>query len=179
MVIGQQPEYCLLTDSGQKFLTLLQGIAKHITCLVSFQMESSILKGLMNLLTEYTLILERSINDKINVVEKGGPRINLAESLTQWVSILINTSTLVHFFSSIIINVFKDINHFKFEIDSCILFIEEACSRIRSHLCRKFIDKIMSEESCIVGQGDSKKIPHALCSLSGIVFRTKEIRKAC
>ncbi|KAF3965372.1 hypothetical protein CMV_010434 [Castanea mollissima] len=61
MAVWQQPEYCLLTSSSRKFVTLLQAIIEDVSPLVALQMEGSILSGLTNLFVEYTIILERAI----------------------------------------------------------------------------------------------------------------------
>ncbi|KAK2984618.1 hypothetical protein RJ640_029124 [Escallonia rubra] len=155
MVGGNEAEYCLLTNSGRKFVTLLQAIAEDISSLVSLQMEDSIFKGLMDLLTEYIVILERALPSKTYVEEKGGSRILLAESLAQQVSVLANLSTLVQIFSSIITNIFKDISHLKFEIDRYTLSTQGACNRLRAHFCEQFIHKIISFE------GDYKLAPES------------------
>ncbi|KAK3011319.1 hypothetical protein RJ639_012397 [Escallonia herrerae] len=155
MVGENEAEYCLLTNSGRKFVTLLQATAKDISSLVALQMEDSIFKGLMDLLTEYIVILERALPSKTCVEEKGGSRIILAESLAQQVSVLANLSTLVQIFSSIIRNIFKDISHLKFEIDRYTLSTQGACNRLRAHFCEKFIHKIISFE------GDYKLAPES------------------
>lgn len=130
------------------FLTFryFQAIKEDISSLVFLQMEGPILRGLMDLYTEYTAILERSLTDKECAIENSGSKINLAESLVQQVSVIANLSTLVNIFSSIIRNVFKEISHLVFEMDSYILFIQEACSRLRANICEQFIHKIMSLE---------------------------------
>ncbi|KAM7501493.1 hypothetical protein LguiB_000397 [Lonicera macranthoides] len=163
MVIGQQLEYCLLTNSGRKFVTLLQGITEDISSLVSLQMEGSIFEGLKDLLTEYIDILERVLINKTNDVEKNCSRVNMAESLEQQVSVITNMLVIIQFFSSIIRNVFKDIDHLKFEIDSFILFIQESCIQIRTHCCMQFIHKMslesnrkLTSETYIQSQADSK-----------------------
>ena len=137
-------------------------------------MEGSILSGLMNLFVEYTIILERAITCEKIAAEKNGSRINLAESLPQQVSILANLSTL-EFFSIIIENIFGSISHINSEpvrshlvggqleeLDSCILFIQEASSQLRDCFCQKFIHRIMlletgstnTPETCIDDQHD-------------------------
>ncbi|KAA8543404.1 hypothetical protein F0562_021101 [Nyssa sinensis] len=163
MVIGQQLQYCLLTNSGRKFVTLLQAVTEDVSPLLALQMEGPILRGLMDLTTEYIVIPERALTCETNGIEKCVSRINLAESPAQQISVIVNLSTLVHFFSRIIRSVFKGIDNFSFEIDSFILFIEEASDRVRAHFCQQFIYKIMSHEggyrlmpeTCVVGQGDS------------------------
>lgn len=109
-------------------------------------MESPILKRLEDLFTEYTSILEISLNDKEGATWKGGFKINLAESLVQQVSVVTNLSTLVKVFSCIIRNIFKESIHLEFEMDSYTLFTQEACSRLRANICEQFIHKAMSPE---------------------------------
>jgi len=139
-------------------------------------MEDSILSGLMNLFMEYIIILERAITCEEIVPEKGGSRINLAESSVQQVSILVNLSTLEHLFSSIVRSIFGSIslmnselmrNHLvggqQKEIDSCMLFIQEASGQLRAHFCQQFIHRMMllgtgfkhTVETCSDGQQDS------------------------
>ncbi|KAL4596558.1 hypothetical protein ACB092_12G171900 [Castanea dentata] len=175
MAVGQQPEYCLLTSSGHKFVTLLQAIIEDVSPLVALQMEGSILSGLMKLFVEYTIILERAITCEKIAAEKNGSRINLAESLPQQVSILVNLSTLEQFFSIIIEDIFGSISHINSEpvrshlvggqleeLDSCILFIQEASSQLRDCFCQKFIHRMMlletgstnTPETCIDDQHD-------------------------
>ncbi|GKV01775.1 hypothetical protein SLEP1_g14304 [Rubroshorea leprosula] len=45
----QQPDYCLLTNSGRKFLTFLQAIKSDVAPLLDIRMGGPILKGLMEL----------------------------------------------------------------------------------------------------------------------------------
>ncbi|CAK9149984.1 unnamed protein product [Ilex paraguariensis] len=166
VVIGQQLEYCMLTNSGRKFVTLLQAITADLSPLVSLQMEGPILRGLVDLFMEYIVVLERALATDMIATEEAGSRINLAETLAQQVSLLANLSTLVQFFSGIVRNVFKNINHLNFEIDSYILYIEEACGRLRTHFCEQFIHKILScegyhgltVESCINSQEDGSNM---------------------
>ncbi|XP_062024913.1 exocyst complex component EXO84B-like isoform X1 [Rosa rugosa] len=175
MVVGQQPEYCLLTNSGRKFVTLLQAITVDVSPLLALEIEGSILSGLMNLFKKYIDILERAINCETTVTEKSSSRINLAESVQQQVSILANLSSLEQLFSNMVRSIFKgasDTNselrkshpggYQQKEIDSCIFFIQEASLGLRSLFCEQFINKVMSlktsyklPEICIDGQGES------------------------
>ncbi|XWS36470.1 hypothetical protein CRYUN_Cryun20dG0088200 [Craigia yunnanensis] len=156
MVVGQQPEYCMLTNSGHKFVTLLQTIIADVTPLLAIQMEGSILKGLMNLLTEYTAILEKAITFETHVSEEGSRRTS-AESLPQQISVLANLSTLQYFFFKIIRSFFRDTSHMNSELrkkklidfqqkelDDCILFIQEAAAELKAHFCQQFINRMMS-----------------------------------
>ncbi|XP_031276926.1 exocyst complex component EXO84B-like [Pistacia vera] len=151
VVVGQQPEYCLLTNSGRKFITLLQTITADVIPLVSLQMEGSILRGLMDLFTEYIGILEKVITCETSDSEKGGARINLAESLPQQVSVLANLSTLQHFFSGTVRSIFRDINELvgfqQRELNSCLKFIQAASDQLRFHFCQKSLYRMMSLQS--------------------------------
>ncbi|KAM1346404.1 hypothetical protein ACFX13_036458 [Malus domestica] len=176
MVVGQQPEYCLLTNSGRKFVTLLQSITLDVNPLVSLQIEGSIVSGLMILFKKYVDILEIAINCKATVTEKSNPRIYLAESVQQQVSILANLSSLEQLFSNMVRGIFKGVSDINSELmktlpdgyqakelDSCISLIQEASSRLRDLYCEQFICKIMSlrnsdnltPENCIDDQGES------------------------
>ncbi|KAK1353310.1 Exocyst complex subunit [Heracleum sosnowskyi] len=147
VVAGEDLEYCLLTNSGRKFVTMLQTIKEDTSTLVILQMEGSVLKGLMDLFTEYTVILESSLDDKeYDGAKEVDSSINSAESLVQQVSVIANLSTLVNIFSGIVRSIFIDSSHLEFEIDSYILFVQEACSRLRADLCEQFIQRIMSIE---------------------------------
>ncbi|KAL6208815.1 hypothetical protein ACLB2K_019760 [Fragaria x ananassa] len=157
MIVGQQPEYCLLTNSSRKFVTLLQVITIDVSPLLALEIEGSILSGLMNLFKKYIDILEIAINCDTTVTEKISSKINLAESVQQQVSILANLSALEQLFSNMVRSIFKgasDTNsemrkshpdgYQHKEIDSCILFIQEASLGLRSLFCEQFIYRIMS-----------------------------------
>ncbi|KAL0383646.1 UNVERIFIED_CONTAM: hypothetical protein Scaly_0651900 [Sesamum calycinum] len=58
-IIDQQPECFFLTNSGRKFVTLLQSVAEDVSPLIALQMESSVLKGITDLFTAYIVNLER------------------------------------------------------------------------------------------------------------------------
>ncbi|KAG6400928.1 hypothetical protein SASPL_137773 [Salvia splendens] len=81
-------------------------VVEEISPLIAFEMESSVLKGIMDLLTAYVVILESAITGDTDAMEKEGFKINLPETPTQGVIILANLSTLVQFSSSIIRNLF-------------------------------------------------------------------------
>ncbi|MBA0741635.1 hypothetical protein Gogos_014770 [Gossypium gossypioides] len=159
MVAGQRPEYCILTNSGRKFITLLQAIIADVTSLLAIQMEGSILKGLMNLFTEYIAILEKAITFETHVSEKGSKR-NLSESLPQQLSVLANLSTLQLFFFKIVRSFLRGPGHLNSklrkknsidflqkELDGCILFIQEAVAKLKAHFCQQFINRMMSPET--------------------------------
>ncbi|XVF21532.1 hypothetical protein REPUB_Repub12eG0098200 [Reevesia pubescens] len=159
MVVGPEPEYCLLTNSSWKFVTLLQATIADVTPLLDIQMEGSILKGLMNLYAEYISILEKAITFETHVSEKGSRRTS-AESLPQQISVLANLSTLQHFFFKIIRSFFRGTGHMNSELrkkrsidfqqkelDGCILFIQEAAAKLKAHFCQQFINRMMSFET--------------------------------
>nr|XP_043620220.1 exocyst complex component EXO84A-like [Erigeron canadensis] len=144
-LFSQQPEYCLLTNSGRKFVSLLQTVIEEVSSLVPI-FGTSILNELMEIFMEYSSILERALAYETNDAEEGAPRIKMAESLSQKVSIIANLSTLEHFFSSVIRNLFKGVNHLKIVMDGSMISIADACSKLRTHICKQFIRQIMSNE---------------------------------
>ncbi|XP_015579265.2 exocyst complex component EXO84A [Ricinus communis] len=161
VVVGQEPEYCLLTNSGRKFVTLLQAISKDVTPLAALQMEGSILAGLSDLFMEYITILEEAITCDVNMSEKSGFRVILAESVPQQVSILANLSTLENFFSNTVRSIFRGTNCIDSEkikihrvgfpdqeVDSCVMFIQEASTRLKAQVFKQFIDRVLSPEVC-------------------------------
>lgn len=122
-------------------------------------MEGSILKGLMNLFTEYIAILEKATTFETHVSEKGSRR-TLAESLPQQLSVLANLSTLQVFFFKIVRSFLRGPGHphskirkknsidfLQKELDGCILFIQEAVAKLKAHFCQQFINRMMSPET--------------------------------
>ncbi|KAI7730164.1 hypothetical protein M8C21_001452, partial [Ambrosia artemisiifolia] len=149
LVSEQHLEYCLLTNSGRKFVSLLQTVIEDVASLVSI-MGSSILEELMDLFTEYIFILERALTYETDDVLEGASRIKVAESLSQKVSIIANLSTLEYFFSNVIRTLFKDVNQLKIVIDRDMTSVSDICSRLKAYLCKQFIQSIMSNEaSCV------------------------------
>ncbi|KAK9055691.1 hypothetical protein SSX86_026776 [Deinandra increscens subsp. villosa] len=146
LVSEQHPEYCLLTNSDWKFVSLLQVVIEHVSSLVSI-FGSSILEELMDLFTEYTSILERALTYETNDFVEAASRIKMAESLSQKVSIIANLSTIGYFFSNVIINLFKDITQLQTVINSRMKSVSDICSRLRAHVCKQFIHSIMSNEA--------------------------------
>ncbi|KAL8225311.1 hypothetical protein R6Q57_017868 [Mikania cordata] len=154
LVSEQHPEYCLLTNSGRKLVSLLQAVIEDLSSLVSV-FGSSILEELMDLFTEYSFLLERALTYETNDAVEGAPKIKTAESLSQKVSVIANLSTLKYIFSNNIINIFKDINQLETVIDGHMASVSEICSRLQAQLCKQFIHSIMSNEaSCIKDHGD-------------------------
>ncbi|CAI0386187.1 unnamed protein product [Linum tenue] len=160
MVFGEESEYCLLTNSGRKFVTLLQAMTEDAVPLVALRMEGSILRGLMNLFMEYMSILETAMTHDIYSPEKSDSEFICAESLPQQVSILANLSTLEHFYSSTMTSIFGGINRINSELmsnqpmglqqqqlEECVLFIQEASGRLRSFFCEQYVHRLMSLET--------------------------------
>ncbi|XP_057798169.1 exocyst complex component EXO84B-like isoform X2 [Salvia miltiorrhiza] len=143
-IIDQQPECFFLTNSGRKFVTLFQSVAEEISPLITFQMEGSVLKGIIDFFTAYVVILESAITADTDAMEKEGFKIKLPETPTQGVFILANLSTLVQFSSSIIRNLFDGIHHLDFEMDSYATLVQDIYSRLRSCFLDHFISNIFS-----------------------------------
>ncbi|XP_049407494.1 exocyst complex component EXO84B-like [Solanum stenotomum] len=133
-------EYCLLTNSGRKFITLNQAILEEVSPLIQLHMEGLLLRGLLDLFTEYMSILESALTNQIEI-EEVDSRINIAESVEQQVSVISNLSKLGQIFSSMIRRAFCDTYHLEFEIDNYELFISDNCSRLRSQFCKQLILK--------------------------------------
>ncbi|XP_076942140.1 exocyst complex component EXO84B-like [Bidens hawaiensis] len=147
LVLQQHPEYCLLTNSGRKFVSLLQTVIEDVSSLVSV-FGSSILEQLMDLFTEYCFILEKAITYETNdALEDDSSRIKNAETLSQKVSVVANLSMLEYFYSNVIRNLFKGINQLKIVIDGHMTSVSNICSRLRSHLCKQFIHSLMSNDA--------------------------------
>ncbi|XP_076939841.1 exocyst complex component EXO84B-like [Bidens hawaiensis] len=166
LVSEQHPEYCLLTNSGRKFVSLLQAVIEDVSSLVSI-FGSSVLEQLMDLFTEYCFNLEKAITYETNdVLEEGSSKIKYAESLSQKVSVVANLSTLEYFYSNVIRNLFKDINQLKAVIDGHMTSVSNICSRLRSQLCAQFIHSIMyNEASCIKDYADFDLLQDLMPSL--------------
>ncbi|XP_047955514.1 exocyst complex component EXO84B-like [Salvia hispanica] len=159
-IIDQHPECFYLTNSGRKFVTLFQSVAEEISPLIAFEMESSVLKGIMDLLTAYVVILESAITGDTDAVEKEGFKINLPETPTQGVIILANLSTLVQFSSSIIRNLFDGVHQLEFEMDSYATLVQDIYSRLKSYFLDHFISNIFSPNA---GHESSPEIPDDSC----------------
>lgn len=142
--------------------------------MIPLQMESVVLKGIMDLLTTYIVILESALTSDTDVIEKSGFSVNLPESPTQGVSILANLSTIMQLSYSIIKNVFEGIHHLDFEIDHHLMFIQDIYSRLKACFLDGFIPNIFSpnadhEEICITWEDDSRtrdlipSVPYLVC----------------
>lgn len=145
-------------------------------------MENSILKGLYDLFNAYVDILIRSIPNEANVIEKGSPTTNFANTLLQRLSLLANASTLVlHLFSSVTGSICKGDEALAEQtepiqqkgIDGWFLSIEEAADRLRTYFCHQFVSKVMllqdeqflSPETNKDGQGESHSLYDMLPSV--------------
>ncbi|ESW16857.1 hypothetical protein PHAVU_007G190500 [Phaseolus vulgaris] len=156
LAAGEQHDYCLLTTSGRKVLTLLQAIVEDISPLVSLQMGSLVISGITNLFTEYIAILERALAYETSSTEQGSPRMKLAESLPQQVSILANLSTLVRFLSIMVKNIFTCTDQAELQVlknlsivhqlqglNDFLLFIEEGSNKLRNVFCQQLILRVL------------------------------------
>ncbi|KAF3655828.1 putative histone-lysine N-methyltransferase, H3 lysine-9 specific SUVH1-like isoform 1 [Capsicum annuum] len=150
---GQLSEYCLLANSGRKFITLNQAILEEVFPLIQLHMEGLILRGLLDLFAEYTGILESALMSQ-SEIEEVDSRINIAESVEQQVSLLSNLSKLAQIFSNMIRRAFSDTHHLQFEVDNYELFVNENCGRLRSQFCKQLILK-----SCPLESGHRCSLP--------------------
>lgn len=112
--------------------------------MIAFQMESSVLKGIMDLLTAYVVVLESAITNDMDAMEKEGFEIKLPETPTQGVFVLANLSTLMQLSFSVIRNLFDGVQHLDFEIDSYSTLIQDIYSRLKSCFLDQFISNIFS-----------------------------------
>lgn len=162
-VVDKKPEYCLLTNSGRKLVTLFQAIADDSFPLLSLQMEVTVLRELMELFTEYTIILEKALSSGADLIQESGSRIHPADSLVQGVCVIANSFTLGQIFSDIIKSIFGNIHHLKFEIDNYVLYIQDIHVRLRAYFLEHIMQKLFSSEgdqrhvsaSCITLENDS------------------------
>ncbi|XP_009788412.1 exocyst complex component EXO84A-like isoform X2 [Nicotiana sylvestris] len=143
---GQLSEYCLLANSGRKFITLSQAILEEVSPLIEMHIEGSLLRGLLDLFTVYTAILESALMNTTET-EEVDSRINIAESVEQQISLIANLSVIAQIFSSMIRKAFNDTYHLQFEIDDYELFIHRNCDRLRSQFCKQLILKSLPLES--------------------------------
>ncbi|KAL2323407.1 hypothetical protein Fmac_027786 [Flemingia macrophylla] len=152
----EQHDYCLLTASGRKVLTLLQAIVEDISPLVSLQMGSLVISGITKLFKEYIVILERALTRETSTSEQGSPIIK-AETIPQQVSILANLSTLMQFLSIMVKNIFSSSDQIDLqvlenhsivqqqqELDDFLLFIEEGSNKLRNVFCQQLIQRVLS-----------------------------------
>jgi len=133
-----------------------QAIVEDISPLVSLQMGSLVISGITNLFTEYIAILERALAYETSSTEQGSPRMKLAESLRQQVSILANLSTLVLFLSIMVKNIFSCTDQAELQVlenlsvvhqhqglNDFLLFIEEGSNKLRNVFCQQLILRVL------------------------------------
>ncbi|KAI3990819.1 hypothetical protein MKX01_011727 [Papaver californicum] len=153
MITGRELEYCVLTNSGRKLTSMLQGIISEVLPLIDLQMEISILNGLMELFREYIEILVEAIPCKTNILDVGGSRVILAQALSQQVSVLANASALVDIFSitfkSIVMNSQngfqpENMGSREKELDNWIVAIQQTSNQLTAHFCQQFVHRVMS-----------------------------------
>lgn len=189
-IIDQHPECFFLTNSGRKFVTLFQSVVEEISPLIAFEMESSVLKGIVDLLTAYVVILESAITGDADAMEKEGFKINFPETPTQGVIILANLSTLVQFSSSIIRNLFDGVHQLEFEMDSYATLVQDIYSRLKSYFLDQFISNIFlpnaGHESSPEIRHDSRRyldltpsVPYLVCSCFGLQFDKQYLTLWC
>ncbi|KAM6565068.1 hypothetical protein CsatB_025066 [Cannabis sativa] len=156
-IVGEEEaEFCLLTNSGWKFLSLVQTIAEDVTPLIALQMEDSIFSGLTNLFNGYVVILERALIYEKHVIENSVPLTNFGVSLQQQISILTNLSSLQILLPKMVRAIYEgigsdDMNEQIISVqekgyDRFTLFTQEASNQLRSQFCHQFIQRIMSFE---------------------------------
>lgn len=136
-----------------------QAVIEDISPVVALQMGGTVISGLMNLFTEYIIILERALTCETSSTENASSssRINLVELLSQQVSILANLSTLVQFLSIMVKGIFSSTGHMdshvmenhstvdqQQELDDFLLFIEEGSNKLRNVFCQQLIIKVLS-----------------------------------
>ena len=137
-----------------------QAIVEDISPLVALQMGSSVISGLIDLFREYIIILERALTYETRGIDEVSPRIKLADSVSQQVSILANMSTLVNFLSVMVKSIYSSNSHMdsnemennsvvdqQQELDGFLLFIEESSNKLRNVFCQQLILSVLSTYS--------------------------------
>lgn len=163
---GTDEDYCLLTASGRKFVTLIQEVVEDVSPLLHLGMKSSVLQLLAGLFTEY-------MNSVLAV--------DVADQQQQYMwqlSFLINCTTLVSLFPIIARGVFKSnrlasSDEAPKELDSLILFIKEAAGQVWTQFCQKFIRDTMSILTAPGNKPPTTNIGHVVmmpCSAFQVVF---------
>ncbi|XP_026389417.1 exocyst complex component EXO84B-like [Papaver somniferum] len=157
MITGRELEYCMLTNSGRKLTSMLQGIISGVLPLIDLQMEISVLNGLMELFREYIETLVKVIPCKMNILDAGGSRVILAQALSQQVSVLANASALVDIFSITFRSIFMDNQNFGFqsenmgsrgkELDTWIVAIQQISNQLTTHFCQQFVHRFMCPDA--------------------------------
>ncbi|MED6207403.1 hypothetical protein PIB30_035504 [Stylosanthes scabra] len=120
-------------------------------------MGSSIISAISNLIREYVNILERALTFEPRGGEQVSPRIKLAESVAQQVSILANMSTLSKFLFIMVKSVYSsnvdgekdsheveensDVDQHQ-ELEGFMLFLEESSQKLRTVFCQQLIARV-------------------------------------
>ncbi|KAJ0966524.1 hypothetical protein J5N97_023441 [Dioscorea zingiberensis] len=156
--IDGKMDYCLLSSSGRKFVSLMQAFVDDISPLVAIQMECSILEGLADLFCGYIVALEKAISNQTGVVENDFPKTCTSLELPQQLSIVVTSSAVVQLFPTIASGIFDCIRtsnglllkhmgpSLEKELDSWMLSIEEASNQLRGYFCQQFVGAVMSDE---------------------------------
>ncbi|XP_026423617.1 exocyst complex component EXO84B-like isoform X1 [Papaver somniferum] len=157
MITGRELEYWMLTNSGRKLTSMLQGIISEVLPLIDLQMEISVLNGLMELFREYIETLVKVIPCKMNILGAGSSRVILAQALSQQVSVLANASALVDIFSITFKSIFMDNQNLGFqpenmgsrgkELDNWIVVIQQISNQLTTHFCQQFVHRVMSPDA--------------------------------
>ncbi|XP_073012702.1 exocyst complex component EXO84A-like [Typha latifolia] len=154
---GAEMDYCLLTSSGRKFITLIQEVVDDMSPLVILQMESSILKALAEMFNVYTCSLESAIPSIRDTLPNDSHRSNSDQMYKKQLSLLANSATLVGLFPILSARVFKggepsdnllsDHTYISSQnkLDGLILSIEEAADRVWECFCQQVIYDITSK----------------------------------
>ncbi|OWM81531.1 hypothetical protein CDL15_Pgr007569 [Punica granatum] len=154
--VSDRTEYCLLTNSGRKLMTLLQAIAQDVSPLAAHEMESSTIKCLTDLFMEYISSTEKVINGDTGHLDRGKDdrTVSSMETLMNHISILFNLLTLECLFSRIIRSILncksqRDSSNMDEHdvLDNSFLSIQEALGRVRSCFCQQYISRIMSNQN--------------------------------
>ncbi|TVU04467.1 hypothetical protein EJB05_47577, partial [Eragrostis curvula] len=147
-------DYCLLTTSGRKFVTLIQEVVEEVYPLLHLRMKNSVLQLLAELFGEYMHSIVELIPRKEGATAK--------DQQYMWqLSILINCTTLVSLFPIIAQGIFKsdspsvaDVST-QGELDNMILLIKEASGQVWTCFCQQFIRDTMSDPLRVTESGAS------------------------
>ncbi|KAL6644338.1 hypothetical protein ACP70R_015946 [Stipagrostis hirtigluma subsp. patula] len=165
----QHIQYCLLTTSGRKFVTLIQEVVEDVYPLLNLGMKNSVLQLLAELFREYMHSIVELIARKEAAFENGSRETSNKDEQYMWqISILINCTTLVSLFPIIARGIFRN-NHVsdgaalpnpvadfsaQRELDSLILLIKEAAGQVWTCFCQQFIRDTMSKSGAsLLGVG--------------------------
>lgn len=130
---GGEPEHCLLTASGRKFVTLMQEVVEDVSPLLRLGMKSSVLQLLAGLFRDYM--------HSILAVDA----VDQQQQYMWQLSFLINCTTLVSLFPIIAHGVFiksnnqASLSQTEPELHGLTVFIKEASGQVWAHFCQQFI----------------------------------------